>query len=99
LVIGWFPALKTHIKMKTMNDIHEAMQIARNFERVNRCAKLAGNYLMELRSAGGYFMTDEQNKILIAADSIIDKIRNQTGEFDAAKYAMKVLSEEKPAAK
>lgn len=73
--------------------MHEAMQISRNFDRTNKAAKIAGTALAELRSCGSFFITDEQNKILREADKIIDEIRDKSNEWEAGKYATNTLTE------
>jgi len=72
--------------------LHEAMQISRNFEKVNKAAKFASKALAELRSiSGGYFITAAGNKILREADNIIDEIIEKSNEWQAAKFAEKTI--------
>lgn len=73
--------------------MHEAMQISRNFERVNNAAKIVSTALAEFRSVGSYFITDEQNKLLREADNIIDEIWDKSTEWEAGKYAANKLTE------
>lgn len=73
--------------------MHEAMQISRNFEKVNKLTKLTSFNLAELRSCGSYFITDEQNKILRDADKVLDEIRDKSTEWEAGKYVINTLTE------
>jgi hypothetical protein len=73
--------------------MHEAMQISRNFALTNLLAKEAGVNLQKLTMSGEYFISKEDMAILREADKALDRIRNKSNEWEADKYAKNTLTE------
>lgn len=77
----------------TTEQMHEVMQVSRNYLQANKAAKALSNALSEVRAEASYFLSPEQIKILRQADTVADELREITNEWEAAKYAANLLSQ------
>jgi hypothetical protein len=74
--------------------MHEAMRVSRVYSEANLAVTDCFNSLSKVRSACGWFLTNDQIEILRKADHILDELKDKTNVWAAGKYAENTITQE-----